>query len=984
MHPRFAFILSISVIALAMAGTFVLIDGHCSTEVSGASSGACGASVNWALDDNGTLTISGTGEMYSYNNSSYSNPSPWMRSTDLKVVIVEDGVTSIGSYAFLMCSNLESVTIGNSVTSIGDGAFYYCWNLESVTIGNSVTSIGNGAFWDCNKLESIVMPNTVTSIGSNAFFNCSSLTSVVIPEKVTYLGGAAFYKCSSLESVVIQGGVTRIEDDVFHYCSNLKEIDIPDEVTSIGSNAFFNCSSLTSVVIPEKVTSIGNGAFMICSKLASIDIPDSVTSIGDAAFSECSSLESIVIPEAVTRIGNNVFQNCSKLESINIPEEVTYLGGYAFSGCSNLASITIPEEVTRIENGAFSGCSSLASITIKGSVTYIGWDAFQNCSKLESIDIPSSATDISGGAFSGCSKLESINIPEGVTSIVSGTFSNCSSLASFTIPSSVTSIGDAAFSRCSNLASITIPSSVTSIGNGVFWGSGLTSITIPDTVTSIGGDVFRDCSKLLEISIGRGSSPSSAFTSHTFYKTVNGPSLDRGSVDEFKGYTFVGNSINKMVRTDSLTKNHVTYDLGGGTGDAPTQEDVWESINFTAASYSGTRDTYTFGGWSWNNTTYQAGEPITMGTENITLTAVWNPVKHNVIYNVGEGSATAPTQDPVQEGQTFNVASYSGTRDTYTFGGWSWNNTNYQADEPIIMGTSDITLTAVWNPVRHNVTYDVGEGSVTAPTQDPVQEKQEFEVKGYSGTRTGYHFGGWSYNGTAYTEGQRIEMGRTDIVLTAIWNSEEVTFDHSSLIDATGRPDSASDLPTRMDIGDNTNYIQLPDTAGYRHTGWIVDGTEIGTTAELLRTTSHTACSVWEEIPWVTFDHTALTGIVGKDAQGISALSAGMAIEGNAEYVQLPDTAGYRHTGWIVDGKEVGPTAAFVKTSAHTACSVWEEIQTYVPMPDDEDYQPVVIPDQTSGNGGSGSSVTAVATAAGCAAALLVMIALLGTVKPKD
>ena len=295
-----------------------------------------------------------------------------------------------------------------------------------------------------------------------------------------------------------------------------------------------------------------------------------------------------------------------------------------------------------------------------------------------------------------------------------------------------------------------------------------------------------------------------------------------------------------------------------------------------------------------------------MGTENITLTAVWNPVKHNVIYNVGEGSATAPTQDPVQEGQTFNAASYSGTRDTYTFGGWSWNGRTYQADNLITMGASDITLTAVWNPVKHNVTYDVGEGSATAPTQDPVQEKQEFEVKGYSGTRTGYHFGGWSYNETAYTEGQKIEMGRTDIVLTAIWNSEEVTFDHSSLIDATGRPDSASDLPTRMDIGDNTNYIQLPDTAGYRH------------------------------------------------------------------------------IGWIVDGKEVGPTAAFVKTSAHTACSVWEEIQTYVPMPDDEDYQPVVIPDQTSGNGGSGASVTAVATAAGCAAALLVMIALLGTVKPKD
>ncbi|MDE7419947.1 MAG: leucine-rich repeat domain-containing protein [Muribaculaceae bacterium] len=103
-----------------------------------------------------------------------------------------ESVTSIGDYAFSLCSGLTSVTIPNSVTSIGDEAFRECSGLTSVTIPNSVTSIGKATFNQCSGLTSVVIPNSVTSIGDEAFYECSGLTSVVIPNSVTEIGDKAF------------------------------------------------------------------------------------------------------------------------------------------------------------------------------------------------------------------------------------------------------------------------------------------------------------------------------------------------------------------------------------------------------------------------------------------------------------------------------------------------------------------------------------------------------------------------------------------------------------------------------------------------------------------------------------------------------------------------------------------------------------------------------------------------------------------------
>lgn len=222
-------------------------------------SGNCGpkgseSGVTWSLDDAGTLTISGTGNMENYEASRV----PWYdKKKEIKSVVINDGVTSIGDYAFENCTNLTSVTIPESVTSIGAYAFGIT-NLTFIIIPNSVTSIGDLAFVSCQRLKYINIPNKVTSIGNYTFESCTSLSSITIPEGVTSIGEAAFMNCNGLTSIII-----------------------PNSVTSIGKYAFKNCTSLTSVTIPGSFTSNGNQAFDNC--------------IVNQVFDNCTSIYSITL-----------------------------------------------------------------------------------------------------------------------------------------------------------------------------------------------------------------------------------------------------------------------------------------------------------------------------------------------------------------------------------------------------------------------------------------------------------------------------------------------------------------------------------------------------------------------------------------------------------------------------------------------------------------------------------------------------------------
>ena len=298
------------------------------------SSGSCGSNLTWELDSDGTLTISGTGEMLDYYQEAWGYwNTPWSGNcSDVKRIIIEKGVTGIGSAAFQNCDNLWSVTIPNSVTSVGDYAFYNCENLKEVHITDiaawcKITHGGahsnplvyaNDLYVNGTLVTDLVIPNSVTSIRDRAFTGCSSLTSVTIPNSVTSIGSGAFVDCGSLTSITIPNSVTSIGDHAFFGCSRLTGVMIPNSVTSIGNAAFYLCSSLTSVTIPNSVTSIGNSAFSGCTGLTNVTIPNSVTSIGSWAFSDCNSLTNVTIPNSVTSIGSAAFSRCARLDGIAI------------------------------------------------------------------------------------------------------------------------------------------------------------------------------------------------------------------------------------------------------------------------------------------------------------------------------------------------------------------------------------------------------------------------------------------------------------------------------------------------------------------------------------------------------------------------------------------------------------------------------------------------------------------------------------------
>jgi hypothetical protein len=91
-------------------------------------------------------------------------------------VIIPDGVTYIGYYAFYNCSSLTSVTIPNTVTGIGNYAFSSCPSLTSVTIPNSVTSIGDWAFSRCFSLKTVKFNGNLEQVGEDVFYGCGSLS----------------------------------------------------------------------------------------------------------------------------------------------------------------------------------------------------------------------------------------------------------------------------------------------------------------------------------------------------------------------------------------------------------------------------------------------------------------------------------------------------------------------------------------------------------------------------------------------------------------------------------------------------------------------------------------------------------------------------------------------------------------------------------------------------------------------------------------
>ena len=455
--------------------------------------------LTWTLTADGKLTISGTGAMKDYNAA--ENLSPAYMNSNVKKVVIEDGVTSIGELAFYKCISLTNITIPDSVTCIEYAAFHGCSSLSSITIPNSVTSIGIYAFVVCSSLTSITIPDGVTSIGYGAFSDCSSLKTISLSCKSS-LKKSDFGEQADLVSYTNQHLLTKTAakaatctesgNKKYWTCKHCGKYFLSDDTNPATATAV----ELSETVIPAlnhknaitrgasepTETEPGYSGDRYCPDCDTVfekgytywnednltwklDADGTLTISGTGAMKNYkdgdqspvfnnSNVKKVVIEDGVTSIGNYAF-SYTGLKSITIPDSVTSIGNYAFS-YTDLKSITIPDSVTSIGNYAFAYCKNLPSITIPDGVTSIGYGAFYHCTSLTSITIPDRVTSIGFSAFSGCKNLTSITIPDSIISIGHTAFYNCSSLTSITIPDSVISIGDAAFKYCSNLKTISL------------------------------------------------------------------------------------------------------------------------------------------------------------------------------------------------------------------------------------------------------------------------------------------------------------------------------------------------------------------------------------------------------------------------------------------------------------------------------------------------------------------------------------------------
>ena len=434
-------------------------------------SGLCGDVSYSYVESTNTLTISGTGTMADYEGS-YEQPWKNYRSS-IKTVVIGDGVTSIGDYAFTS-TGLTSIEIPASVTSIGKNAFNGCSNLTSITIPASVTSIGDGILAYCNNLATVTVDggNTVYDSGNGCNAIIEKLTNTLIigcknstiPVGVTTIGEWAFQGCSNLATVTVYAPSCTLGENALLDCNNLANIYVfsdlvdyyqtatnwsayADKITAMEMDIpHGNCGEnvrwvLTGEYPNYTLTITGTGDMenfattssrpwnSYAGDIKTVVIVNGVTSIGKQAFNGCSNLTSITIPASVTSIGESAFR-LSGLTSITIPASVTIIGGYAFEDCNSLTTVSFAagSQLTTIGNGVFSGCcDGLTSITIPASVTTIGERAFEYCENLRSVSFAdgSQLKTIGKNAFNSCFCLRSIEIPASVTSIGEGAFEDC-------------------------------------------------------------------------------------------------------------------------------------------------------------------------------------------------------------------------------------------------------------------------------------------------------------------------------------------------------------------------------------------------------------------------------------------------------------------------------------------------------------------------------------------------------------------------------
>ena len=518
--------------------------------------GACGENATYSLNrTTGVLTISGTGQMYDYDTDS-----PFADNAEIESVIIENGITTVGEWAFTGSSKIRTVTLPNTLSEIGEFAFRGCTLLRNIALPLSLTTLGNSAFFGCTSLYAVLLPNSLVELGERAFESCTTLYKVNIPASVTSFGRYAFRYCSGLGIVELEYGLETIGEGAFFQCTYLADMYIPSTVTIIGNRAFAGCTDLYRVNMSDAIATIGTGAFNNCSHLGkvgyggtqeqwdAVDIGNQNQPLTDIRPKSSSGTCGEGVnwhynPSTFTLTisgegemdaydsGQSPFAGNERIAYIIIENGVYSIGSNAFEGCVNVREVYIGTDVNGIFNNAFGDCVNLGNVNYYG--TQDDWDniyfdknndpltsakpqsIFGSCGTYVRYKLtPDHELIIYGDGemdnFTSTSMpwydyrydIERVVICDGVTDIGNNAFWNHKYIESVSLGGTVQSIGKYAFSGVELLQSIELPDSLTSIGVQAFGNcENLESVVIPSGVTSLATSTFASCENLTSVTL---------------------------------------------------------------------------------------------------------------------------------------------------------------------------------------------------------------------------------------------------------------------------------------------------------------------------------------------------------------------------------------------------------------------------------------------------------------------------------------------------
>ena len=479
-------------------------------------------------------------------------------------------ITDIGQFAF---SNFDYVEKGaGDEISEDDPTMTKQWflgddTIEEVVIPEGVTTIGSYAFANLTALKKVVLPSTLERIDFGAFYGCTALTEVVGIENVKFINRSAFEGCALKGTVNLTNAVA-IADGAFANNTKLDKVILGKNVQSVGAYAFAYDIGLDCVVVEAELIKLGQNAFDGCESLKEININAAV--IPTMAFNECKSLKTITLGKDVAVIGEYAFSNVAATKIFVDPANKTFAsassGQYLTNKAGDQLLLVAPgvegkleindSKITSIANGALSGNLKITSVSIP-SVVNVGNYAFAYCEKLTSVNLGQLET-IGEYAFYK-TKIDTVPALDKVEEIGAYAFAY-TSVTSFTARDGMV-IGNGAFRECKSLETVVIGNNVT-IGADAFrldretnftadpgsyrgengmlvyyyiYTSPLHSLTIGDNV-KIGNSAFMGAAELVSVTLGDGA----VIGDNAFYNAVMLKNIDLSGAISIGASAFSG------------------------------------------------------------------------------------------------------------------------------------------------------------------------------------------------------------------------------------------------------------------------------------------------------------------------------------------------------------------------------------------------------------------------------------------------------------